>query len=204
MRFTDFEPPLVAILRGLVPEDAIWTAEVLYDAGFRLLEVPLNRPRAVEAIRLLAAMGRSDVLIGGGTMLTVADVDAVFAAGGRLMVAPNANPGVIQHAVRLGMIAIPGVATPSEAFLALDAGAHVLKLFPAETIGHPGLVALRATLPLDTLLLPVGGITAGTLGSWKNAGANGAGIGSALYWPGISRQELGRNAREFTAMWAAA
>lgn len=201
MKFSDFSPPLVAILRGLPPEDAQWVGDVLYAAGFRILEVPLNRPGAVDAIAQLVARGWPDALIGGGTMLDEADVDAVYAAGGRMLVAPNCNPAVIRHAAALGMLCAPGIATPSEAFIALDAGAHALKLFPAEAIGTAGLAALRSTLPDGTDFWPVGGVTPASLTDWVTAGATGFGIGSALYRPGVSADDLAATARAFMAAW---
>ena len=123
--------PLVAILRGLQPTEAVAVGQVLFDAGFRALEIPLNRPGAVEGIASVVKLNLPGTLVGGGTMLTIDHVDAVFEAGGRLMVSPNCNPAVIRHAADLGMYCAPGVATPTEAFAALDAGAHALKLFPA-------------------------------------------------------------------------
>lgn len=204
MQFSDYQPPLVAILRGLTVEDAPWVGEVLYKAGFRILEVPLNRPGAVQAIEALVRAGHRGMLVGGGTMLTLADVESVFAAGGRLMVAPNCNPDVIRHAAALGMLCAPGVATPSEAFRAIDAGAHILKLFPADAIGEKAVVALRSTLPEGIPILPVGGITPDVLAAWKQAGASGFGIGGALYRPGISRAELESKAQQFLSAWASA
>jgi 2-dehydro-3-deoxyphosphogalactonate aldolase len=193
--------PLVAILRGLDPDDAAATGRVLFDAGWRLLEVPLNRPGALDAIRILVDMAPADAIVGGGTMLSVADVDAVAAAGGRLFVAPNCNPAAIAHARAAGMLCAPGVATPTEAFAALDAGAHALKLFPAESIGPAGLKAMKSVLPAGTLLWPVGGVTPGQLPAWKAAGATGAGIGSQLFTPGVTQDELAARARAFAQAW---
>lgn len=197
----EFPLPLVAILRGLTPEEAPACGEALLKAGFRLLEVPLNRPGAIEAIRALVAIVPPDAVIGGGTMLTREDVDAVHAAGGRLFVAPNCNPDVIAYAASRGMLCAPGVATPTEAFAALDAGAHALKLFPAETIGCKGLKAMKTVLPEGTLLWPVGGVTPGELDAWRAAGATGAGIGSQLYAPGVTPKELLGRAQAFAAAW---
>ena len=193
--------PLVAILRGLDPADADAVGRVLFDAGWRLLEVPLNRPGALDAIRILADMAPPDAIVGGGTMLSVADVDAVARAGGRLFVSPNCNPAVIAHARAAGMLCAPGVATPTEAFAALDAGAHALKLFPAESIGPAGLKAMKSVLPADTPLWPVGGVTPGQIVAWKAAGATGAGIGSQLFTPGVAFDELAERARAFAAAW---
>lgn len=201
MNLPHFDLPLVAILRGLAPEDAQDVGRTLFDAGFRLIEVPLNRPGAVQAMRLIQALAPADALVGGGTMLTVADVDAVADAGGQIFIAPNCNPPVIAHAAARGLLCAPGVATPSEAFAALAAGAHILKLFPAEMIGPAGLKAMRSVLPADTPLWPVGGVTPEQIGAWKAAGATGAGIGGALFTPGVTMDELGRRARAFVAAW---
>jgi 2-dehydro-3-deoxyphosphogalactonate aldolase len=191
MTTTDFHPPLVAILRGLEPERAADVARVLFDSGFRIVEVPLNRPGAIEGIAAIARMAPADALVGGGTMLAPADVDAVHAAGGRMMVSPNCNPAVIAQARQRGM------------FAALEAGASVLKLFPAEMIGPAGLKAMASVLPAGTGLWPVGGITPESLAPWVRAGATGFGIGSQLFKPGMARAEIDRVAREFVAAWAA-
>jgi len=193
--------PLVAILRGLAPSEAQAVGDVLYQAGFRALEVPLNRPGATDCIATMVRTLPSDALIGGGTMLTVADVEAVHAAGGRLLVSPNCVPAVIRRAVELGMYCSPGVATPTEAFAALDAGAHALKLFPAEMVGHGGLKALLSVVPAGTPLWPVGGITPDNMAGWIAAGANGFGIGGALYTPGVTLDVLAQRAASFVAAW---
>jgi 2-dehydro-3-deoxyphosphogalactonate aldolase len=203
MHATDFQPPLVAILRGLEPERAGDIGRSLFDAGFRIIEVPLNRPGALRCIASLCALQLPGVLVGGGTMLGVADVDAVHAAGGRLMVAPNCNPAVIARAAQLGMLTAPGVATPTEAFAALAAGARVLKLFPAETIGIAGLKALRSVLPAGTPLWPVGGVTPQSLAPWVQAGASGFGIGGQLFQAGKPLAEVADAARAFVAAWNA-
>jgi 2-dehydro-3-deoxyphosphogalactonate aldolase len=203
MNPAQFSLPLVAILRGLAPSEARAVGATLFAAGFRLLEVPLNRPGALEAIRALAADAPEDAIVGGGTMLTVADVDAVADAGGRLFVSPNCNPKVIAHAAARGMLCAPGVATPTEAFAALDAGAHALKLFPAESVGYAGLKAINTVLPAGTPLWPVGGVTPEQLKAWIAAGATGAGIGSQLYSPGVGLSALGQRAEAFAAAWRA-
>lgn len=196
--------PLVAILRGLAPEDAAGVGRTLFDAGFRLIEVPLNRPGAIEAMRTIRALAPPDALVGGGTMLAIADVDAVRDAGGQIFVAPNCDPPVIAHAAARGLLCAPGVATPSEAFAALKAGAHILKLFPAEVIGPAGLKAMKSVLPEGTPLWPVGGVVPDRIKDWKAAGASGAGIGSALFAPGVAPDELARRAHAFVAAWRAA
>ena len=204
MHPTEFPLPLVAILRGLTPQAAPAIGAALFDAGFRLLEVPLNRPGAIEAIAILARMAPPGALVGGGTMLTVDHVEQVHAAGGRLLVAPNCNPAAIRRAAALGMLCAPGVATPTEAFQALDAGAHALKIFPAEMVTPAGLKALRTVLPPATPLWPVGGITPQSMAIWRAAGATGFGIGGALYQEGVTADEITRRAAGFVATWHAA
>lgn len=189
--------PLVAILRGLTPAEAPEIGRVLVEAGFRMLEVPLNRPGAIEAIRTLCKIAPEDAIIGGGTILNIDHVDAVAEAGGKLMVSPDCKPEVIRHAVDRGMLALPGVATPTEAFRALDAGAHGLKLFPAEMI-PPGVVkAMRSVLPADVHLLPVGGITPANMAAYVQAGATGFGIGSQLFQPGMDAAAVRQSAAAF-------
>lgn len=193
--------PLVAILRGLLPAEAQAVGEALVESGFRTLEVPLNRPGALECIATLARTLPADAIVGGGTMLTVADVEAVHAAGGRLMVSPNCDVAVIRRAVELGMLCAPGVATPTEAFAALQAGAHALKLFPAEMVGHGGIKALKSVLPAGTDLWPVGGITPESMAPWKKAGATGFGIGSQLFAPGTSAADVLQRGRAYVQAW---
>lgn len=192
--------PLVAILRGLPPEEAVAVGEVLYQAGFRALEVPLNRPGALASISALVQRF-PDALVGGGTMLSVEHVEAVYAAGGRLLVSPNCVPAVIRRAAELGMYCAPGVATPTEAFAALDAGAHALKIFPADMVGHAGLKAFNSVLPAGTPVWPVGGITPDNMAGWKQAGATGFGIGGQLYTPGVALDELSRRAQAYVHQW---
>lgn len=199
-----FNFPLVAILRGLAPVEAPAIGAVLFGAGFSLLEVPLNRPGALAAIRILAATAPPGALVGGGTMLSVDDVDEVHAAGGRLLVAPNCNTAVIRRGADLGMLCAPGVATPTEAFAALDAGAHALKIFPAEMVGTAGLAAIRTVLPPDTPLWPVGGVTPQSMAAWRRAGATGFGIGGGLFQPGAAPEEVARRAHGFVAAWMGA
>lgn len=196
--------PLVAILRGLEPNQAQGVGLALYAAGFRTLEVPLNRPGALDCIAQLVQSLPADALVGGGTMLSVADVEAVHAAGGRLMVSPNCNGPVITHAAGLEMLCAPGVATPTEAFAALAAGAHALKLFPSEMVGHGGLKALKSVLPAGTDFWPVGGITPESMAAWVAAGATGFGIGSQLYAPGTVADVVEQRARTYVAAWQAA
>jgi 2-dehydro-3-deoxyphosphogalactonate aldolase len=196
--------PLIAILRGLTVEDALEVGNTLYLAGFRILEVPLNRPGAIECIAALAHGLPDDALIGGGTILTEAHLNAVHAAGGRLMVSPNCSPAVIRRAVALDMLAVPGVATPTEAFTALTEGAHALKLFPAESLGYGGLKALKSVIPAETDLWPVGGITPESIAPWFLAGATGFGIGSQLFSSGVSATQLQKRATTYVKAWTVA
>lgn len=195
--------PLVAILRGLVPAEAADIGHALYENGFRTLEVPLNRPGAIECIEILTRALPADALVGGGTMLTVADVDAVHRAGGRLMVSPNCNGLVIAHAASLGMLCAPGVVTPTEAFAALQAGAHALKLFPADMVGHGGLKALASVMPAGTDFWPVGGVTPKSMAPWVKAGATGFGIGGQLFSPGVTVDQVRQKAQAYLQAWTA-
>ena len=190
--------PLVAILRGLTPAEAPAIGDALADAGFRLLEVPLNSPQPLESIALLAHT-HPGALVGAGTVLSAAQVRDVFAVGGQLIVSPNFNTEVVHEAVRLGLVCLPGIATPTEAFAALAAGAHGLKLFPAEAASPAVLKAMLAVLPAGTLVLPVGGITPQNMAQWRAAGAHGFGIGSALYKPGKHAAAVAQDAAEFVA-----
>lgn len=201
---TWLEPlPLIAILRGLTPREAVAIGEAIADAGFRMLEVPLNSPDPLESIRLLQERLGERCLIGAGTVMTPAQVDDVAAAGGGLIVMPHADTAVIAAAKRAGMICTPGVATPTEAFAALAAGADALKIFPAEQVSPAVVKAWRAVLPRDLALLPVGGVTPDNMTPYVDAGANGFGIGSALYAPGRDAAEVGRRAQAFAHAWAA-
>jgi 2-dehydro-3-deoxyphosphogalactonate aldolase len=199
-----FGPPLAAILRGLAPEHARAAALVLFEAGFRIVEVPLNRRGALYCIEAIAAVAPSDALVGGGTVLSTREVDEVHAAGGRLMVAPNCDADVMRRAAERGMAVVPGVATPTEAFNALRWRASALKIFPAEMVGLAGLKAFKSVLPEGTPLWPVGGVTPESIAPWLAAGATGFGIGSQLFQPGMALHELGRRARDFIAAWHAA
>ena len=203
-RLPPLDPPLVAILRGLPAEDAAAVGATLFEAGWRAVEVPLNRPGALQAIATLAAMAPAGTLIGAGTVMSPQDVLAVAQAGGRLIVCPHCDPAVIDQAVALGLWCMPGVGTASEAFTALRHGAHGLKLFPAEVWGPRGLKALKAVLPEATPLWPVGGVAADNLAQWTAAGATGLGIGGQLYQPGDSAAVVDRRAREFVQAWKAA
>lgn len=189
--------PLIAILRGLTAAEAATVGPILFDAGFRLLEVPLNRPGALDAIAALAEMAPEDALIGGGTVLTLGDVDAVKQAGGRFVVSPNCETDVIRFAGQNDMMALPGVATPTEAFRALEAGAHGLKLFPAEMMPPSVVKSLRSVLPEQAYLLPVGGINPDNMAGYVAAGASGFGIGGQLYRPGMAPETMKNAANAF-------
>lgn len=193
--------PLVAILRGIRPEEVIAIGLRLYEAGFRLIEVPLNSPAAFDSIAALAARLPSDAVLGAGTVMSIDDVQRVQQAGGQLIVMPHADTKVITAAKLADMYCVPGAATPSEIFQALHAGADAVKLFPAELVTPAVLRAMRAVVPAAKRLLPVGGITPMTMGDYRRAGASGFGLGSALYAPGMSADEVGQKARDFVAAW---
>ena len=188
--------PLIALLRGLTPAEAPAIGQALVSSGFAIIEVPLNSPEPLHSIATLTRLLPS-TLIGAGTVLRVQQVKEVHAAGGRLIVSPNFNPAVVAQALALGMVVLPGVATPSEAFAALDAGAHGLKLFPAEMLSPATVKALRAVLPTTAALMPVGGITPDNMAAYLAAGATGFGLGSALYAPGRSAEQVHLTAQNF-------
>jgi 2-dehydro-3-deoxyphosphogalactonate aldolase len=192
--------PLVAILRGIAPPECEGVAGVLVRAGWQLLEVPLNSPDPLASIATLARR-HPDAIVGAGTVRSADEVKAVHAAGGRLVVSPHFDARVVHAAAALGLVCLPGVATPSEAFAALDAGATGLKLFPAEMIPPVAVKAMRAVLAPDVLLLPVGGIAPGTMAAYRSAGASGFGIGSALYQPGRDLQAIAAAAQAFADAW---
>lgn len=191
--------PLVAILRGIEPEEVTEVADALLGAGFTQIEVPLNSPRPFESISRFVRHCGDRAVIGAGTVLSPEQVRQVEEAGGRLIIAPNYNPDVAAAAVDRGLIYGPGVATASEAFAAIAAGAAFLKLFPAEMIPPAAVKALRAVLPKETRLLPVGGIGPDTMEPYQKAGADGFGLGSALYRPGVPTAEIGERAAAFIA-----
>src|SRR5260370_1719246 len=182
--------PLIAILRGLRPQEAVDVASALHDAGFRIVEVPLNSPSPLASIERIVARFGERLLIGAGTVLEVDAVSAVAAAGAHLIVSPNLDAAVVRAAKERGLTSIPGVATPSEAFAALAAGADAIKLFPAEMIGPAVLRSMRAVLPKAARLIPVGGITPANIPAYREAGADAFGIGSALFKPGMSVAEV--------------
>ena len=189
--------PLVAIIRGVTPDEVEAIGQALYDGGIRIIEVPLNSPDPFDSIRKLAAQMGDKALVGAGTVLKPSQVDEVRSAGGRLIVSPNCNVEVIRASAAAGLVSCPGYFTPTEAFAAIDAGATALKFFPAEA-GSPAVIkAMRSVLPKDLPILAVGGVSADAVGPWLDAGANGFGLGSALYKPGQSAAETLDKARAF-------
>ena len=195
--------PLVAILRGLQPGRAVEVARVLFDAGFRALEVPLNRPGAIDAIAAIVPIAPGDASIGAGTVLDAAQVDAVGDTGATLIVSPHFDPDVVRRARDRGMRAVPGVFTASEAFAAWRAGADALKIFPAEAMTHAGLTGLTTVLPPGLPLWPVGGIVPDNIAAWRRAGATGFGLGGGLFKPESSVTEIAARARAYVDAWNA-
>lgn len=195
--------PLIAILRWIGPEDVESVADVVVDAGFRLIEVPLNSPAPYESIARLAHRFDDRVLIGAGTVMSPHDVEQVRSAGGRLIVMPHADVAVVRAARSYGLACFPGVATPTEGFAALAAGADGLKIFPAEAISPGVLKAWRAVFAQQIPLMPTGGITPETMPAWVAAGASGFGIGGNLYTPGRSLQDIRNRANAFVSAWRA-
>ncbi|MBO9538731.1 2-dehydro-3-deoxy-6-phosphogalactonate aldolase [Herbaspirillum sp.] len=190
---------LIAILRGVRPDEVEAISRAIYDAGFRIIEVPLNSPEPLESIRILRSTLPADCVVGAGTVMSPAQVQQVAGAGGQLIVMPHSDPAVIRAATDAGLASAPGVATVTEAFAALAAGADILKMFPAEQLGPAVVKAWRAVVPANVVLAPVGGITPDNLKAFLQAGASAFGLGSALYKPGLSAQEVGANAKAFIA-----
>jgi len=191
--------PLIAIIRGVTPPEAEAIADVLYEAGIRIIEVPLNSPNPIDTIDRLAARFGDSVLVGGGTVLDPVQVGAIQATGGRLIVSPNTDVAVIAATAAAGLVSIPGYFTPSEAFTALKAGATALKLFPADATTPAVLKAQRAVIPADVPILPVGGVKPDNMQRWIEAGANGFGLGGGLYKAGQSAAETAEKARAYVA-----
>ena len=192
---------LIAILRGILPNEVAAIGLVLYRAGFRVIEVPLNSPKPFESIRILRSTLPADCVVGAGTVLSTQHVAEVKNAGGEIIVMPHSDANVIVAAKQAAMDCAPGVATLTEAFAALAAGADALKMFPAEQLGPIVIKAWRAVIPSDVALIPVGGITPANMAPFVAAGASGFGLGSALYKPGLSATQVGQNADEFMAAW---
>ena len=195
--------PLIAILRGVQPTEVEAIGDALVDAGFTLIEVPLNSPDPLDSITRLAKRLAGRAVIGAGTVLAEAKVAAVRAAGGTMIISPNTNPSVIAASAGAGLVSLPGIATPSEAFAAIEAGATALKLFPAEGASPTVLKAMRAVLPPTMRVLPVGGISPDNMVVWHKAGAAGFGIGSALYSPGLAPEDVAARASAFRRAWEA-
>jgi 2-dehydro-3-deoxyphosphogalactonate aldolase len=195
--------PLIAVLRGITPQEIPAVGSTLVANGFRILEVPLNSPRPYDSIRLLVERFGDRCLVGAGTVLGVEDVALVNAAGGRLIVMPHADAAVIREAKRQGLVCVPGVATPTEAFAALAAGADGLKMFPADQLPASALKAWRAVLPVDTLVFAVGGMRPDNMAPYWAAGATGFGTGSNLYAPGAAASDVGKSASAYASAFGA-
>ena len=191
--------PLIAIIRGVQPNEAVEIGRALVEGGIRIIEVPLNSPDAFRSIETIASDLGEEAVVGAGTVLDPADVVGIRDAGGRLIVSPNMNPDVIEATVSAGLVSCPGVLTPTEAFFALESGAHILKLFPAEAASPAVVKALRAVLPHGVRLIVVGGVTPDTMQPWLDAGAAGFGLGSGIYKPGQSPEETVEKARAYVA-----
>jgi 2-dehydro-3-deoxyphosphogalactonate aldolase len=193
---------LIAILRGVTPHDVVAIGEVLAEEGFSAIEVPMNSPDPLRSIELLAEAVGHRCVVGAGTVTSIDDLIRTESAGAKIIVAPNTDSEIIGEAVARGLRPYPGVATPTEAFTALKAGARSLKLFPSDTLGIGGMTAIDAVLPAGVEMLPVGGVDASNLAAWAAAGAGGAGIGSCLYRPGDSANDVRSRARDLSRIWS--
>lgn len=193
--------PLVAILRGVKPEEILPISEALLKAGFGIIEVPLNSPQPYKSIELLANEFGANAIVGAGTVLSTVQVDSVIDAGGRLIVSPNMNRKVIEKTRRRDGLSFPGVFTPTEAFEAIDAGCHALKFFPAALHGPDGVKAIKAVLPKTMPVLAVGGVSVPTIGDWLAAGTGGFGIGSNVYKEGWTAKQVAKEAKAFVAAY---
>ena len=193
------ECPLVAIIRGVTPDEAEAIGEAIYEGGIRIIEVPLNSPEPLKSIERLAKRMGDRALVGAGTVLDTRQAADVKAAGGQLIVSPNTNTDVIAASAQAGLVSCPGYFTPSEAFAAIEAGAHALKLFPAEAATPAFVKAQRAVLPKDLPILVVGGVKPALMGAWLEAGANGFGLGSGVFKPGDSVAEVLENSRSYVS-----
>ena len=191
--------PLIAIIRGVTPDEAVDIGGALIEGGIRIIEVPLNSPEPLKSIERLASRFGEQVSVGAGTVLNPEQVQQVRDAGGRLIVSPNMSPAVIRATAEAGVVSCPGIFTPTEAFTALEAGAHTLKLFPAEAATPKVVKAMRAVLPRDVPLVVVGGVGPDSIPSWLEAGANGFGLGSGLYKPGQNAADTLTKARAYAA-----
>lgn len=200
----DGAPPVVAILRGLQPHEAVAVGAALVESGIRIIEVPLNSPDPLASIAALQSAFGDTALIGAGTVLSVEAAEGLHGVGGRIMVTPNTDPSVIARGVQLGLEVMPGFMTPSEAFAAINAGARRIKLFPAARLGTSYVKAVKDVLPRNVGVWAVGGTDAATIGEWLNAGCEGIGVGGALYRPGDSADQVGEKARQLVTAWKAA
>ena len=192
---------IVAIIRGVTLDEVVSVGDALHDAGIRIVEVPLNSPEPFRSIAALAARFKDRMVVGAGTVLDVDSVDRVKSAGGQISVSPDCNPAVITRAVARGLLPLPGVFTPTEAFSAVRAGARHLKLFPAEAASPKTVKAWKAVLPRDVKIYAVGGVTPANMKEWAEAGCAGFGIGSNIYKPGMSPEDVSKAARGFVAAW---
>jgi len=193
------EMPVVAIMRGVRPDEVVAFAQAIFDAGIRVIEVPLNSPDPLRSISLLREYFGEQAIIGAGTVLSAKDVARCHDAGAQIIVSPNMDPDVIESAVAMGMICAPGCLTPTEAFAALKAGAHAIKLFPGELISPAAVKAMRAVLPREAIVLVVGGVSASSIDDYIQVGANGFGVGGSLYRAGASLEEVRTNAEKFVS-----
>lgn len=192
---------IIAILRGITLDEVADVGDALYAAGIRIVEVPLNSPEPFRSITALAARFRGRMIVGAGTVLDTESVDRVSSAGGQISVSPDCNPAVIARAIERGLVPLPGVFTPTEAFTAVRAGARHLKLFPAEAASPVTVKAWKAVLPREAHVYAVGGVTPSNMEAWADAGCSGFGIGSNIYKPGMSAEDVGNAARGFVAAW---
>jgi len=192
---------IIAILRGITPDEVIAVSQVLYDAGVRVVEVPLNSPEPFRSIEMLSKAFAGKMIVGAGTVLSVQDVNVLKAHGGQISVSPDCNEAVIARAKDLGLVPLPGVFTPTEAFAAIRAGAKHLKLFPAEVASPQTIKAWKAVLPKHVRIYAVGGVTPENMGDWLSAGASGFGIGSSLYKQGMSMAKISESAHSLVSAW---
>ncbi|WP_086932557.1 2-dehydro-3-deoxy-6-phosphogalactonate aldolase [Agarilytica rhodophyticola] len=195
------ELPLIAILRGVTPERVLDVATVIKDAGFTIIEVPLNSPKPYESISLLNKYMGEEILIGAGTVLTYEEVDKVHLSGGKIVISPNTNEQVIRYTKKLSLYSLPGFYTPTEAFKAIYAGADSLKMFPADILGPKAIKAVKAILPPTMPIFPVGGVAPAQMGEFIAAGANGFGLGSGLFSPEMNLEQVKLNASTYIAAY---